>query len=152
MIDSELVLAWLLARSEVRGDCLIWTKGRSAGGYGYASYDGRQWGVHRLAWVARYGLIPSETPFVLHRCDTPPCWADDHLFLGTHADNMADMVAKGRVRAPRGERHGRAKLTEADVRQIRASTESTRAAGARFGVSHSVIASIRHGRIWVSNS
>lgn len=51
----------------------------------------------RAVWIARHGPIPAETPFVLHRCDNPPCFRDEHLWLGTQADNQADMAAKGRA-------------------------------------------------------
>lgn len=87
----------LAARSERRGECLVWTGPTDKKGYGLIKVGGRSRRVHRLAWSERHGEIPPSL-FVLHHCDNPPCWADDHLFLGTHADNMRDMVAKGRGR------------------------------------------------------
>lgn len=70
---------------------------RSRTGFGYTRiwHDGKVTGAHRVAWEAANGPIPSGL-FVLHRCDNPPCFNPDHLFLGTDADNKADMYAKGR--------------------------------------------------------
>lgn len=83
--------------------------------------------MHRLSWEHHVGPIPKGL-LVLHRCDNPPCFNPNHLFLGTQADNMADMDAKGRrhkgpvdtTNLHRGEQASWAKLTEAQVREIRA--------------------------------
>ena len=56
---------------------------------------GTFWRAHRFAWYEANGPIPDGL-LVLHKCDNPPCINVEHLFLGTHADNVADMVAKGR--------------------------------------------------------
>jgi len=84
-------------RSAEIGDCLVWTRRFTKLGYGAIKIGKHQMTAHRAAWIARYGEPPPETPCVLHHCDNPPCWRDDHLFIGTHADNMADMAAKGRA-------------------------------------------------------
>ena len=91
------------------------------------------------------GPIP-EGLNVLHRCDSPPCRNIDHLFLGTDADNMVDKVAKGRH--PRGERYANAKLTEARVRNIRASSMQSRGLAAKYGVSENLISLVRHRKAW----
>lgn len=82
--------------------CKLWTGG-TVRGYGQTTrtVNGVRtaWLVHRLAWVEINGPVPLETPFVLHHCDTPACYEVTHLWLGTHADNMADMKAKGRGRS-----------------------------------------------------
>lgn len=76
-------------------------------------------GAHRVAWRLTYGAIPSEM-FVCHRCDNPSCVNPDHLFLGTPADNLVDMRAKGRGPKPlRGDANPNAALSEASVRDIR---------------------------------
>jgi len=91
---------------------------------------------------------------VLHRCDNPPCCNPAHLFLGTQADNIADMIAKRRGGAVSGEAHYRAKLTADQVSAIRAryAAGETQVALAReFGVSQTNISRIVRGTTWVSH-
>ncbi len=80
--------------------CWLWTGSLFRGGYGQFR-SGPDPAAHRTAWVIAHGSIPDRL-YVLHRCDVRCCVNPEHLFLGTHADNMADMVAKGR--SPRGPR------------------------------------------------
>lgn len=77
--------------------CLEWQGTRNDRGYGQRRLNGQLQYVHRIIWEQVYGPI-TEGLQVLHRCDNPPCYNIDHLFLGTQADNMADMRAKGRGR------------------------------------------------------
>jgi hypothetical protein len=72
--------------------------------------------AHKTAWELTHGPVP-EGLEVCHECDNPPCCNPRHLFLGTHDQNMKDMVEKGRQAV--GEQHGRSKLTEALVLQMR---------------------------------
>jgi len=95
------------------------------------------------AYTLFCGIIPDGVQ-VLHRCDMPACVNPDHLFLGTLQDNMADRNAK--KRHAHGERHGKAKLTEADVRAIRASTENDVVLAKRYGRGVSTIHAARSGR------
>lgn len=87
------------------GPCLEWQGYRNKQGYGRAKLAGRMQYTHRAVWAEANGPIPNGL-FVLHRCDNPACARLDHLFLGTHADNARDKADKGRVNAPRGDRHG----------------------------------------------
>jgi hypothetical protein len=89
--------------SEALGKCDLWTRARNREGYGEVWHDGRLYRAHRLAWELSNGPIP-EGLLVLHKCDTPACVNVEHLFIGTHTDNMADRKRKGRQ--ARGEQHG----------------------------------------------
>lgn len=64
-------------------------------GYGQIGVGSKLKLTHRLAWELAFGLIPDGL-WVLHKCDNPPCCNVDHLWLGTQAENVADMIAKGR--------------------------------------------------------
>jgi hypothetical protein len=76
--------------------CWLWQSTLSSSGYGlFSLYDGKQALAHRFAYELTYGLI---LPGIhcLHHCDTPLCVRPDHLFLGSHSDNMRDAQRKGR--------------------------------------------------------
>jgi len=115
--------------------------------------------AHRVAWALAHGPVPAGL-YVCHHCDNPPCVNPAHLFIGTASDNARDMAAKGRARNDprRGTRHALAKLTEADVREIRRryapsysrkTGPNTGPALAReYGVSRSLIHRIVRGESW----
>src|SRR5215469_13377270 len=89
----------LHAEPFVSGQCRLWLGSKDGKGYGQIWWQGRLIPAHRAAWEVAHGPIPPGLD-VLHRCDTPACInAWDCLFVGTPADNAADMVAKGRNRA-----------------------------------------------------
>lgn len=79
-------------------DCIEWHLSRNEDGYGQKKIHGKMRRAHRLAYVQHHGLSfeDIEGLVVMHTCDNPPCVNVDHLVLGTTADNIADMCAKGR--------------------------------------------------------
>ena len=120
-------------------------------GYGLKRVGKKLWKAHRLAWFRVHGEIP-EGLQVLHLCDVRRCVNVDHLFLGTLAENMADRNAKGRQARLQGERHGMHKLTDEQVREMRALHESSDVTfaklGALYGVSTTTAHRIVDRRLW----
>lgn len=76
--------------------CWLWTGSVSGNGYGTIYADGKREGAHRVAWMLANGAIPNGL-LVRHKCDNPICVRADHLELGTGADNMRDMIERGRA-------------------------------------------------------
>ncbi len=136
-----------------KNGCILWTGGKVPKGYGTISLGGeiadQHAYAHRVAWELARGPIPPGL-HVLHKCDIPGCVAIDHLFLGTNAENVADMMSKGR--GPNGERSGSAKLTEEKVREIRdryaaGETDQHNLAN-EYGVGHANISAIVLRKTW----
>jgi len=134
-----------------RGDgCWLWMGYRQKSGHGRIGVAGnRVESTSRVAWQLTYGPIP-EGMEVCHKCDNPPCVRPDHLFVGTHADNMADCVAKGRHSATDG-RHHNARLNADSVREIRrlrAAGVSGKEVATLFGVAETTVSQVFHRHLW----
>jgi hypothetical protein len=121
------------------GGCWNWTACKSPdSGYGEFRLRGKSWYAHRAAYDLFRGPLV-DGMFVCHSCDNRACVNPAHLFLGTHADNMADMVAKGRSKRS-------SVLTEDQVRAIRSSSRTTRDLAREFGVSQTLAWAIKRGK------
>lgn len=98
--------------------CMEWSKAKTKAGYGLRSVGkGRLKYVHRIAMEEHLGRELSRSEVVMHSCDNPACYNIDHLSIGTHAANHADMVAKGRD--AKGFMLPHTRLSNADVAGIR---------------------------------
>lgn len=134
-------------------DCWVWTanctKGRNGEKrYGLISAGRRGEGMlyaHRVSWELHFGQIP-ESLRVLHRCDNPQCVRPDHLFVGTQADNMADMVEKGRRErfGPAPGVGAKSKLTRRQLVGLRrdAETHNHKEVATKYGVCKSTVRNI----------
>jgi hypothetical protein len=135
----------------VRGNgCWEWNGCASPVGYGFFYYgDGLGMvNAHRAAWMLYRGSIPDGSQ-VLHRCDNPSCVNPDHLFLGTHQENMDDKGAKGRQ--AEGEGHGLAKMNNRAVMEIRAAFDagiSPKAIGDFYGLNRTNVYTIAKRKTW----
>jgi hypothetical protein len=100
---------WANVAKGAEDECWLWLGARVPKGYGVATGDrGKYVRAHRMSWAIHFGDVPKGM-WVLHRCDNPPCVNPAHLFLGTNADNVADMWDKGRAKphgVPVKERRG----------------------------------------------
>lgn len=129
--------------------CWIWAANRTSDGYGSFSLRGRQVGAHRVAFVFASGAEIPKGLCVCHRCDNPACVNPEHLFLGSHAENMRDASRKNRMHP--GERNPISKLNSEIVREMRrrwVGGETARSLAAEFGVHHSVVQSAVSGKSW----
>lgn len=152
-------------------NCWIWESSKNRKGYGTFNVGRRNLKAHRIAWIISHGPIPHDGSAhgicVCHRCDVRDCVNPAHLFLGTNAQNMADMIQKGRDNKargdshrarmhpelmPRGEAHGRALITAAQVLEIRslysAGGITMKELGNRFGLAKSSINNIIKRNNW----
>lgn len=124
-------------------DCILWPGPFTARGYGRSG----QKLAHRVAWEAVNGPIPSGM-FVCHKCDNRRCFNVGHLFLGTPADNSADMVAKGRQ--CRGESRSK-RLSNTDVAIIKwcldAGVQGRKLADL-YGMSEMAVSDMKRGATW----
>lgn len=129
--------------------CWIWTAAVTQRGYGRFGFKYKAVRAHRFSYEIYVGEIP-EGMNVCHSCDIPECVNPNHLFLGTHTDNMVDMMHKGRQNFSfkNGEQHVNSKLTWDEVRAIRASKNTQMEIAKEYNVSLSAINAIKTNKTW----
>ena len=129
--------------------CWTWTGTTTKGGYGQVKINKKGIRANRLAYELYKGPIPKGMN-VCHTCDNPPCCNPKHLFSGTVKDNAEDKVRKNRQ--PKGISHGRAKLIEKEVKEIREKYKTGNYTlvqlGVEYKVLHTLIGMIIRREIW----
>lgn len=123
--------------------CWEWTGSRATNnGYGRHPIGSGHVIAHRFSWELHFGEIPKGKE-VCHSCDNPGCVRPEHLYLGTHADNMQDMVKRGR---------GTNRITEQDVREIKRllgkGTFTQEQIADTFNISRGAVGHIKRGTTW----
>lgn len=136
----EDIFRWVKLASATM--CWVWAGTRDAAGYGKIKIGGRMFRAHRVSYQLFKGEIGDYD--VLHKCDNPSCINPEHLSLGTHGDNMRDMISKGR-RNTKGEKASAAKITNKQAEKIRYDKRSGAVIAAEYGVTKSTINKIRRG-------
>ncbi len=143
----------LRAKIDKRGpdDCWPWTAYCLPGGYGQFGLQAATYLAHRIAYKLAKG-DPGKL-YVCHTCDNRKCCNPNHLWLGTRADNMDDMVEKGRAAHLRGVKNGQCVLTRVQVTEIKATLKNYHwgmcgALAKKYGVKLSTISMIKTGKTW----
>lgn len=141
---------WSRVKPNADTECWEWLALKDKDGYGRFYIGKKNLLAHRVAYAAYYKIDPGNL-LVCHRCDNPSCVNPAHLWLGSNADNLADMKNKGRSHSCRGERGSRTVLTPSDVYQIRELVSSGlthRQAGRAVGIGKSQVGRIMRGEQW----
>lgn len=142
---------WALVDRRGLDECWMWKGRLDEDGYGVCSAGARQVRAHRLGWILAHPeeeLTPEQV--VRHSCDHPACQNDQHLLRGSNAENVADMLSRGRNST--GEGRPASKLTRAAVVEIAAQYAtgkfSQQQLADQYEVSRTVVGSIVRGEGW----
>lgn len=158
---SERVDVLLASIPVTEKGCKIWHLPPRSGPYPTAWINGRERRLCRYVLALKLGRPITPGHVARHTCDDPMCVSEGHLVEGTHAENTADMVKKGRAPwqtgklvtpVTTGSAHGQAKITEEDVLEIRRmgreKTLSQREIGVIYGIAQPTVSAIIRRQIW----
>lgn len=137
-------------------DCWSWIAGKHSDGYGvFSSVMTGEWRCylsHRFAYFLTFGKFPPDELELCHSCDHVWCVNPNHLFVGTHSDNIRDMMMKGRNHSHVGTMNPKTHLCDDDVIQIRefydGGSYPAKLLGVLFGISSTQIMNIVHRGSW----
>ncbi len=120
MDEKTIARFWAKVDKREPDECWPWKAGKNNQGYGrYRVSTSKLVIASRFALSLALGRELVRTEDACHRCDNPSCVNPAHLFLGSRLDNIRDMLNKGRNAQPKGERHNKARLTDASVLEMR---------------------------------
>lgn len=147
--DKERFLQKVLGGATSRSvdGCWLWLAAVDKDGYGTFRLNGRKQRANRASYILFVGPIPDQK-IVCHFCDNPQCVNPDHLWIGSHADNIRDRDDKNRT--SKGERHYNAKLNALDVWLVRNLDLSYSKIASFFGISKGHVSNIKKNRKWSS--
>lgn len=126
--------------------CWLWMGAKHKRGYGSFRAPGES-KAHRFSYSRYIGPIPHGMS-VCHKCDNPSCVNPEHLFAGTHTDNMVDKMIKGRGGHLLGSSHPRSKLNEDQVRAIRADGRRQIDIAIDYGIKQAQVSEIKRRVAW----
>lgn len=147
--DRGALMAWIDAHVGHKGDeCLPWPFSFSSAGYGQVHWRRGNIGAHRLMCQLAHGAPTGPALEAAHSCGNRSCVNPNHLRWASRSENENDKRMHDRV--ARGSRHGRSKLSEADVIRIKARIHQVtmHSLATEYGVSMNAIASIKSGTSW----
>ena len=151
-MSEEDFLSWFTRNHTIDSNqCWIWNGGRNSAGYGCVGKDGRMLLVHRISLEKKIGRELDIKEDARHICPNAPnrkCYNPEHLQVGTHKQNMEDMIAHGRSQT--GTRNHHSKLTEEDVVSIRAirSMFLLSELAEMFSVDQALVSMVVNRKIW----
>lgn len=136
---EDTFLMKILPNTERDGGCLNFLGGKTSQGYGSVYIKGIAIGTHRVAYAYYHNTIRFNNLFVLHSCDNPKCLAKEHLRLGTHQENMQDMVDRNRTTR---------KLTDEEIIEIYTSDRPTEYFVDKYSITKQTVNTIRNRTNW----
>lgn len=150
--QAECLSGFITKIKILKSDCWEWTGARQRFGHGMLKFMGKMVLAHRLSKGLSIGRPLAKSEFACHNCDNPWCVNPAHIYIGTHQTNARDRQSRNRTDRTPGEFRGTARLTRAEVLEIRAKfiprKYSLRKLAVEYGVCFTQIKNIIYRRQW----